>query len=41
MLTKNISISPDRPEKQLPPNDSAISLGQAWIAAQRYESIGA
>jgi hydrogenase maturation protein HypF len=27
--------------KQLSPNDSAISLGQAWIAAQRYVSIGA
>lgn len=27
--------------KLLPPNDSAISLGQAWIAAQRYETINA
>ncbi|SDW94476.1 carbamoyltransferase HypF [Nitrosomonas communis] len=27
--------------KQLPPDDSAISLGQAWVAAQWYESIGA
>lgn len=24
--------------KRLPPNDSAISLGQAWVAAQRYDT---
>lgn len=25
--------------RRLPPNDSAISLGQAWIAAQRYKTM--
>lgn len=27
--------------KRLPPNDSAISLGQAWIAMQCYAGVGA